>query len=67
MLSSSLPTQNLGVVLVVPPDLVLQMVGRYQMGQQNRHGFDGLVDMDYEKMEVLLGWGGGGYCCIFCW
>ena len=43
--------------MVVPLDLVLQMVGRHRMGQQNRDGFDGLVDMDYKRMEVLLGWG----------
>ena len=51
------PTQNLGVGLVVPLDLVLQMVGRYQMGQRNMGSFDGLVDMDYKWMELLLGWG----------
>ena len=57
MHSSSLPTQNLGVGLVVTPDLVLQMVGRHRMGQHNMDGFDGLVDMDYKPMEELLGWG----------
>ncbi len=54
---SFLPTYNLGVGLVVPLDLVLQMVGRYRMGQKNRDGFHGLVDMDYKWRESLLGWG----------
>ena len=44
-------------VLVVPPDLVLQMVGRHHMGQQNRDCFDGLVDMDYKWRESMLRWG----------
>ena len=57
MHSSFLPTQNLGVGLVVPPDLVLPKVGMHQMGQRDRDGFGGLVDMDYKQMEVLLGWG----------
>ena len=55
MHSSSLPTQNLGVGLVVPPDLVLPKVGRHRMGQQNMDDFDGLVDMDCRQIEVLLG------------
>ena len=40
-------TQSLGVSLEVPPNLVLQMVDRHWMGQRNRDGFDGLVDVDY--------------------